>query len=121
MKEDFLDAIFLLAKIPVKSKRKILNGYTGNVPAYAEYSIANPWWLVETSFGLIEIGWRKRVISINWSSTPYRGKVTDDNVTQFDDVIVHAWGYPKAIEYLESLALKVEQWAWQQKNLEVQS
>lgn len=83
-----------------------------------------PWWLVQTKYGLIKIGWRKRVINIEWSDTPYRAgetkfwdgrpvdstyndlKFTMNEVTQ-GPTHVHAWGYPKAVEYLQHLKMQL--------------
>ena len=63
---------------------------------------ASPAWLVKTSYGLIQIGWRKRVIAIEWSDTPIRTIVTDDNVTK-SDTMVHAWSEETALKYLKAL------------------
>lgn len=48
---------------------------------------------------MIRLGWRKRVLEIDWSDTPVRGEVTSDEVTKAD-MMVHAWSYEKAIGYL---------------------
>lgn len=54
------------------------------------------WYEVQTLYGTIKIGWRKSVISIDWSSTPFKaakGEVqTEQWVTQ-DATYVHAYGY----------------------------
>jgi len=60
-----------------------------------------PWWLVKTHLGLIEIGWRKRVISINWSDTKVKTIVTTDNVTK-DENGVHAYSVEDAVKYLKA-------------------
>lgn len=62
------------------------------------------WFLVAIPQGLLKIGWRKRVINIDWSGT---GKSLPDlfkgeNVTS-GDFYVHAWGFDKAVEYLGRL------------------
>jgi len=57
------------------------------------------WWLVKIKQGLIEIGWRHRVINIDWSDTLLRKIITADDVTKSGDM-VHAWSVAKAIEYL---------------------
>lgn len=67
----------------------------------------DPWWIVVTAYGVIQIGWRKRVISINWEATPHRAHVTEDNVTQ-SDTDVHAWTLLKAAEYLTRLKVLLE-------------
>jgi len=65
-------------------------------------NVREPWWLFQTPIGLIEIGWRKRVISIDWSTTEIRKIVTQDDVTK-NETLVHAWSVEKAIEYLKEL------------------
>jgi hypothetical protein len=61
-----------------------------------------PWFLVKTEYGYVEIGWRHRVISINWGDTNLEKVITADDVTK-DPHGVHAWSVSKAIEYLASL------------------
>ena len=63
MKKNEVESIFTLAGIDVIRMYELPNGYTG--------LIDHPWWLVKTSAGLIKIGWRKRVISIDWSCLLY--------------------------------------------------
>jgi len=65
-----------------------------------------PWFIVTTSKGRIKIGWRKRVIQIDWSDSLIKEEsemmFPNEDVTKFDKVI-HAWGYDKAKEYLNLL------------------
>lgn len=63
----------------------------------------SPWWLVQTEIGLIEIGARKRVISIDWGETDITGFVTNDDVTK-GLTYVHAWSVEDAIRYLKRLS-----------------
>jgi hypothetical protein len=100
MKQSHAIALFELAGFEVKSIHELPNGYWPD--AYVELRKEFPWWLIETQFGLIKIGWRKRVISINWGSTKTRVIVTEDDVTKDSD-LVHAYGYVKALEYLARL------------------
>ncbi|MFA5934059.1 MAG: hypothetical protein WC795_02450 [Candidatus Paceibacterota bacterium] len=67
-----------------------------------------PWFKVKTEFGTIKIGWRKRVINIDWKEMPTGIFTPDDdmnslfkseNVTKDDDCI-HAWGWENAQDYL---------------------
>lgn len=92
-------ALFLLAGIEARKFHQLANKYWPDADGYAEVRRENPWWLVETPYGLVEIGWRKRVISIDWNDTPVREIVTEDDVTK-DATMVHAWSYAKAVEYL---------------------
>lgn len=91
MTEEQVRAIFLLAGIEIKSLYKTENGYITDS--------AHPWWLVKTSAGLIHIGWRKRVISIDWADTPVRQVLSSDDVTKSESMI-HAHGYASAVGYL---------------------
>jgi hypothetical protein len=92
-------ALFLLAGFEVLSVYKTENRYW---LSGSDRSIASPWWLVRIDEGIVVIGWRKRVIAIDWSDTTLRGVVTPDDVTK-DDTMVHAWRYSKAVEYLDGL------------------
>lgn len=100
-KEQML-ALFLLAGIRVDNQDELPNEYWPRVPDYQQLRDESPWWLVHTEFGMVKIGWRKRVISIDWQRTAVRVVVTEDDVTK-DDRGVHAWSYVKALEYLTAL------------------
>ena len=101
MKQEQVKGLFALAGIDVLRMWELPNQYWPD--AYVEERKNSPWWLVKTPKGLIEIGWRKRVISIRWDDTPVRRVLTDDDVTK-DETMVHAWGYGKALAYLTALA-----------------
>lgn len=64
-----------------------------------------PWYEYHCYFGVITIGWRKRVISIHWPSDdnmPHKIEVPDQ-VTHFyekGEGIIHAYEWEKAEEYL---------------------
>lgn len=103
MDEKQVSAIFLLAGIEAQSMYRIENCYWPDVEAYREMRQRSPWWLVKTQYGLVKIGWRKRVISIDWSDTGVSAEVTRDDVTK-DSNSVHAWSYSKAVQYLATLA-----------------
>lgn len=81
-------AVFTLAEIEVLESYNIENEYSGD----------SPWLLASTKYGLIKIGWRKRVINIDWSNTKIKYLV-EDEVTKDSDM-AHAWSYNKAVEYL---------------------
>jgi|GEM_PF-2710038 len=96
---DKLKAMFTLAGFTILGEPlKLQNRYWhGNEKAYY-----HPWWFVRTAYGWIEIGWRKRVMSIDWTHTTVRHVVTTDELTKGDDH-VHAYSEAKAIEYLTEL------------------
>jgi hypothetical protein len=89
--------VFALAGIPVTKFHELQNKYWNTYPAPT-----GPWWLAMTPYGPIEIGWRKRVISIDWTDTKARVIVTEDQVTK-DETCVHAYTYAKCVEYLTKL------------------
>lgn len=101
MTEEQAKALFLLAGFNVTRLHRLENRYWPE--AYVEQRRNSPWWLVLTEFGPVEIGWRKRVISIDWQDTAARVVVTEDEVTK-DTTSVHAWSYVKALTYLTALA-----------------
>lgn len=94
-------ALFLLAGIKVSKFHQLENKYWPD--AYVEERKRSPWWLAMTPAGPITIGWRKRVISIDWQDTALRTVVTEDEVTK-GDTYVHAYCYAKAVEYLTTLS-----------------
>lgn len=66
-----------------------------------------PWFLFHTIHGDIVMGWRKRVISIEWQSNfkPFNmlEVFSSEDVTKWESQSkrgIHAWGKDKAIEYL---------------------
>lgn len=65
-----------------------------------------PWFVVTTNKGRIKIGWRKRVINIDWSDSiiPYEAEshFPNENTTKYEKTI-HAWGLEKAKEYIDKL------------------
>lgn len=99
MKERF-EAMFLLSGIAVTQMYEIKNRYWPDGSRYD--NVRSPWFLAKTDLGLIVIGYRKRVLSIDWSDTKVKAIVITDNVTK-DDYSVHAWTTVKAVEYLTNL------------------
>jgi hypothetical protein len=93
-------SILTLAGLPPGGMWELVNGYWPDSPIYDDARV--PWWLAETHLGLIRIGWRKRVLEIDWSATDARRIVTDDDVTKTTSM-VHAWSVAKAIGYLTAL------------------
>lgn len=104
MKKEHAVALFEMAGFDVKSVHQIPNGYW---PEGSHFdNVRTPWWLINTQHGLIEIGWRKRVISMYWEATDFRdvnlAVAKGDEVTSLEN-LVHAYSYPKALAYLTSL------------------
>lgn len=64
------------------------------------------WLEVTTRKGIIVIGWRKRVINIDWSRSDIKNTAhdlfPDENVTK-GDYYIHARGINKAKEYIDVL------------------
>lgn len=71
-----------------------------------EYGGLTPWFIVTTPKGNIKIGWRKRVILIDWDGSDIKEKAeelfTQEDTTKYDRTI-HAWGYEKAKDYISIL------------------
>lgn len=103
---------------------EIPNGYWPESDPYGKF---DPWFKVATPIGYVKIGWRKRVINIDWSGTVLRSLVKNEydyydlprlpsgkelfqfaldnnETTTVDDHYVHAYGYEKATAYLKVLA-----------------
>lgn len=62
-----------------------------------------PWFSVTTRVGRFQIGWRKRVIHLEWTET--RGTKTAKELFPDEDVTkegrtIHAWGYEPAARYI---------------------
>lgn len=65
-----------------------------------------PWFKATGNRGIITIGWRKRVIVIDWSESlvqiPAEQLFPDYKVTKYDRLI-HAWSYEQAQEFLAKI------------------
>jgi hypothetical protein len=82
--------------------REIDNKYCG--PKCCPHRV---WLLVTTPMGVIEIGWRKRVMVIDWSKSDLTAEADalfKDEDTTKDERMIHAWSYDKATQYLKKLA-----------------
>lgn len=88
-------AMFLLANIDVIAVEAIDN-------EYSKSEHASSWFKVQTPFGMIKLGNRKRVINIDWTDTDVRYVVTNDQVSK-SNCMVHAWSVGKAVNYLTAL------------------
>jgi hypothetical protein len=100
-----LDALLKLSQIEPIEIYELANQYWPRT--YFQLCVENSWWLVFTLAGPIVIGWRKRVISIDWSKTNIRTIITEDDVTK-DETSVHAWGVGKAVAYLTTLGCQIK-------------
>lgn len=65
-----------------------------------------PWFIVLTPVGKIKIGWRKRVLQIEWNET--KGTKISSELFQSEDVtkeekMIHAWSYVDAKRYIETI------------------
>jgi hypothetical protein len=98
-----LDALLLLSGIKPVAVHEVANKYWPDDQHHAQIRRDNPWWLVLTKAGPVVIGWRKRVISIDWTDTQTRTIVTVDEVTK-NECHVHACNYGDAVKYLAHLA-----------------
>ena len=66
-----------------------------------------PWFRVDTEIGTITIGWRKRVINIDWEAVPRKGidilPLFKGEQTTKEETYIHAWGVEKSVEYLSKI------------------
>lgn len=65
-----------------------------------------PWFVVTTPIGRVKIGWRKRVINIDWSESSLKEKAVElfpDEETTRVDQLIHAWDYERARAYIQTL------------------
>jgi hypothetical protein len=82
--------------------------YVEQIPnEYGPYGA--PWLVVTTNIGRIKLGWRKRVINIDWSQTIVKTEAEElfkeEEVTKgySGEFYVHAWGYEKAKKYIDKI------------------
>ena len=100
-----VESALALAGLRPERMWELANHYWPLAPTYDD--VRRPWWLAQTSIGLIRMGWRKRVISIDWESTAHRVLVTNDDVTK-SETMVHAYSRSKMVEYLTRLRESVQ-------------
>ena len=103
-------SLFKLAGIKYSRTWLLENQYWPKCEDYIDEIITSPWYLFDTEFGLIKIGWRKRVISIDWEGTKLAennrisGKSfpipEEDKWITHGEYYVHAYTYEKALQYL---------------------
>lgn len=105
--EERVKEIFNLSDFPIRSLHRIENQYWPQAVEYDEIRRDSPWWLVSTEFGLIRIGWRKRVIEIDWSDTGFKLEDPIDNSVTHSPTLVHAWSTGLAVHYLTQLYIRL--------------
>lgn len=69
---------------------------------YCSCEKCGPWFNIDTPYGKFKIGWRKRVINIEFEGLNLSDLFKEEDVTKGKDHI-HAWGKEKAIEYLKKI------------------
>lgn len=106
------DHFFMLKELFTRAEtgpifaKEIPNEYCGKACC-----ITKPWAIVTTPKGHFKIGWRKRVINIDWTESIVGGSgeelFPDEEVTKSSKYeqsrLIHAWGWDKAVEYLKRL------------------
>jgi hypothetical protein len=72
-----------------------------------------PWFRITTAIGTFKIGWRKRVINLDWSETVCTKSgeelFPNEDVTKSGcgEHYIHAYGYDKAREYIKAIFASV--------------
>ena len=98
-KKNEFQGIFERAGFKVKMMTPIKN-------EYCQCEVCAPWFLVDTQYGQFKIGWRKRVINLEWINVEQMKNFwqlfTREDVTKWKTGI-HAWGDEKAEEYLKRI------------------
>ena len=107
MTQKTAEALFAIAGIQVLKIKPLPDGYGSVVVGEPPHRPGTYWWFVKTVAGWIEVGWRKRVIVIDWSDTRIRTVITEDNVTKGLDH-VHAYSELDAAKYLTALAKHIQ-------------
>jgi hypothetical protein len=100
---EFFQDVLKASEMPHTGLRIIPNEYHSGL-------YFNPWFIIESKWGPIRIGWRKRVINIDWSDSSIKTdgtvlfkEVCDKGITCWETGI-HAYGKDKAVEHLRDLA-----------------
>lgn len=96
-----IEDIYRKAEVPAIYMEVIPNGYCSQ-----PCCLNRPWFKVTSWIGHVVIGWRKRVISIDWQQSTV--KKTGEELFPNEDVTrtktgIHAWGHEAAIKYLKVL------------------
>lgn len=98
-----MESIFTAAGVSPIHMRAIANEYCGR-----SCCVHKPWYVVTSKLGPIKIGWRKRVIVIDWQDSD----MVLDGEALFADVdvtkgkrFIHAYGDSRASEFIKRLAI----------------
>ena len=70
-----------------------------------------PWIIVTTKKGRIKLGWRKRVMNLDWSNSDLKvdgQKIFKDEETTTGTSYIHCWSKEKAVEYLKKLNSEID-------------
>lgn len=95
------EGIFKAAGATAIHMRELPNGYCPRPCCHNK-----PWFKVTSEIGPVTIGWRKRVISIDWSESDvpdYATLLFKDEETTREKQLIHAWSEVKATEYIRRL------------------
>lgn len=109
MKQETVLNLFKNAHIEIVQLVEISNQYWPHHTDYQAEAYANPWWLIRTRAGVLMMGHRKNVTHLEWQLTDIRVILTQDQTPQ-SSTHVHAWGLDKLQEYLNSLAVYINQY-----------
>lgn len=83
----------------------IANEYHSTENRKDAYGLRSPWFIVTTRLGHFKVGWRKRVISLDWSRTTVMktaDQIFPNEVTKGERDI-HAWSYEALTKYLRAI------------------
>ena len=102
-------SIFNLAGFKVISVKLLPDGYGYDIddPRYFAEPPRCGWWFVKTEWGWFEVGWRKRVLSIEWSDTKLPFDFTDHSTTRGSN-FVHVSDVPDALICLTRVRIALE-------------
>jgi hypothetical protein len=80
---------------------------SGYAPDSPYYNLLLPWLLVTTHLGVFRIGWRKRVIEIDWGDSDVfefeASELFSDEDTTTGSHHIHAWSLDKAKQYISRI------------------
>lgn len=99
--QEYFENAFTAAGYDTRSHNftRIPNEYWPGACDYGE-----SWFLVQVPFGVIKVGWRKRVIELAWhkANLETQPDFSKEDVTR-ENRMIHAWGFVKLVEYLTKI------------------